>query len=153
MEADFNATMKLLIGHRMICNAILAKAIPQECFGSRLEHTAIQVSLNRCLIADTARQSRSTLAVTSVDCLTCYDSVAHGPASLACQRLGAPPAVMCTIFQTIQLMKFFLQMAHGNSDHFYGWGASLLLFQGVGQGNSTGPTIWLATSIVLMNMV
>jgi len=153
MEADFNAVMKLLIGHCMVCNAILARAIPQECFSSWPEHMAIQVSLNWCLIADTARQSCSTLTVTLVDCLMCYDSVAHSPASLACQCLGAPPSVLCTIFQTMQLMKFFLRMAHGDSDHFYGRGTSLLPFQGVCQGNSAGPAIWLATSIVLMNMV
>ncbi len=50
-------------------------------------------------------------------------------------------------------MKFFLRTAHGDSDHFYGGGTSLLPFQGVCQGNGAGPAIWLATSIVLMNMV
>jgi len=56
MEVDFNAAMKILIGHRMICNAIKAWAVPQECFGSLPEHTTIQVSLNWCLIVDTSRQ-------------------------------------------------------------------------------------------------
>ena len=46
MEADFNAAMKILVGHRMICNAIKSEAIPVECFGSHPGHTAIQVSLN-----------------------------------------------------------------------------------------------------------
>jgi len=54
MEADFNTAMKLLIGHCMVCNAILTRAIPQECFASWPEHMAIQVSLNRWLIADTS---------------------------------------------------------------------------------------------------
>jgi len=153
MEADFNAAMKLLIGHRMVCNAIKNRAVPQECFGSLLEHTAIQVSLDRCLIGDISRQRKSTLAITSVDCLTCYDSVGHAPASIACQRLGAPPSVLCTIFQTIQLMKFFLRTAYGDSEEFYGGGRSTLPFQGVCQGNGAGPAIWLATSIVIMEMV
>jgi len=153
MEADFNAAMKILIGHRMVCNAIKSRAVPQECFGSLPEHTAIQVSLNRCLIGDISRQRRSTLAITSVDCLTCYDSVGHAPASLACQRLGAPPSILCTIFQTIQLMKFYLRTAYGDSQNFYGGGHSALPFQGVCQGNGAGPAIWLATSIVLMDMV
>jgi len=109
MEADFNVMMKLLIGHCMVCNTILARAIPQECFGSWLERMAIQVSLNWCLIVDVVScQQHTTLVVTLVDCLTCYDSVVHGPASLACQCLGAPPSILCMIFQMIQLMKFFL---------------------------------------------
>jgi len=153
IEADFNAAMKLLIGHRMICNAIKHKGIPLECFGSRPGHTAIQVSLNRCLVADVSRQQKTSLAVASVDCLKCYNSVAHPPASLACQRLGTPPSVLCTIFSTIQLMKFFLHTAHGDSEDFYGGGTSLLPFQGVCQGNGAGPAIWLAVSIVLLEMV
>jgi len=88
MEMDFNAAMKLLIGHCMVCNAILARAIPQECFGSQPEHTAIQVSLNWCLIADTLQQCCTMLAVTMVDYLMCYNSVAHNPASLTCHCLG-----------------------------------------------------------------
>jgi len=41
MEADFNAVMKFLIRHCMVCNAILARAITQESFGSWPEHMAI----------------------------------------------------------------------------------------------------------------
>jgi len=52
MEVDFNATMKILIGHWMVCNAIKSHAVPQDFFRSLPEHTAIQVSLNRCLVGD-----------------------------------------------------------------------------------------------------
>jgi len=90
------------------------------------------------------------LTITLVDCLTCYDSIAHSPVSLACQHRGAPPSILCTIFQMIQLMKFYLQTAHGDSDHFYGGGTSALPFQGVCQGS---PAIWLAMSIVLIDML
>jgi len=153
MEVDFNVAMKILLGHRMVCNAIKSHAVPQECFGSLLEHRAIQVPLNRCLIADVMCQQCSTLALTSVDCNTCYNSIGHAPASIACQRLGAPQLLLGTVFQMIQLMKFFLQMAYGNSDRYYGGGSSMLPFQGVCQGNRVGPAIWLVTSIILMNMV
>jgi len=56
-------------------------------------------------------------------------------------------------FQTIQLMKFYLQTVYGDLTEFYGGGQSALPFQGVCQGNRVGPTIWLATSMVLMDMV
>jgi len=52
MEVAFNATMKILIGHWMVCNAIKSHAVPQDFFRSLPEHTAIQVSLNRCLVGD-----------------------------------------------------------------------------------------------------
>jgi len=85
MEADFNMAMKILIGYRMIQLAQDRGLIPIECFGSRPGCTAVQVSLNRCLMSDTTRQTRGSLAIASVDCDTCYDSVGHAPASLACQ--------------------------------------------------------------------
>jgi len=123
-----------------------------ECFGSHPKHVAIQVSLNQCLVADVSHQHKSMLVV--VDCLTCYDtSVAHPQASLACQWLGAPPSLLCTILQLIQMMKFFLQMAHGDSNQFYGADHATLPFQGVCQGNGARPAIWLAVSIILMDMV
>jgi len=50
-------------------------------------------------------------------------------------------------------MKFFLQTAHRDSDQFYSSGCAALPFQGVCQGNGVGPAIWLAVSIVLINMV
>jgi len=66
IEADFNAAMKLFIGHRMICNAINSKAILAECFGSWPGHTVIQVSLNQCLVTDVSHQQKTSLAVASV---------------------------------------------------------------------------------------
>jgi len=50
-------------------------------------------------------------------------------------------------------MKFYLQTAYGDSNEFYGGSHSALPFQGVCQGNGVGPAIWLATSMVLMDMV
>jgi len=44
-------------------------------------------------------------------------------------------------------------MAYGDSQDFYGGRDSVLPFQGMCQGNGAGPAIWLATSIVLMEMV
>jgi len=153
MEADFDVAMQLLLGHGMICNVIKNRAIPQECFGSCPEHMAIQVSLNWCLKVDVSQQHCSMLAITLVDCLTCYDSIAHPPASLTCQCRGVPPSILCTVFKTIQLMKGFLHMAKEDSFSYYGGGFTPLPSQRVCQYNDTGPTIWLATSIVLMNMV
>jgi len=50
-------------------------------------------------------------------------------------------------------MKFFIQNAYGDSDCFYGSSTSELPFQGVCQGNGTGPALWLAVSITLVNML
>jgi len=151
MEGDFNAAMKIFIGARLVNNALSLNLIPDECYGSRPGCTAIQLSLDRTLTADITRQSRASLAVASVDCLTCYDSVGHPPASIACQRLGSPQSLLETTFDTIQNMQISLRTAFGDSSFAYGGSASAdLPFQGVCQGNGAGPALWLATSIPLI---
>ncbi len=90
-EGDFNGAMKILVGSCMITSALDNALIPDECYSSRPGCMAIQVSLHRMLTADITRQSWAILAVASMDCLTCYDSIGHPPASIACQCLGLPP--------------------------------------------------------------
>jgi len=34
LEVDFNASMKILVGHHMVCQALQANLIPLECYGS-----------------------------------------------------------------------------------------------------------------------
>jgi len=106
LEADFNSAMKILVGHRMVRQALHDNLIPSECYGSVPGRRAIQVSFSRCLLADLSRQCRHPLVIACKDFARCYDQIAHCPASLACQRLGVSPEVMSTIFFTIQFMKF-----------------------------------------------
>jgi len=151
MEGDFNRAMKILLGSHMICLAQHLALIPAECYGSHPGCTAIQVSLGRTLTADVTRQSWATLAVASVDCRTCYDSVSHPPVSITCQRLGVSPAILETIFSSIQSMNIFLHTAHGDSSSLCnGISFTGLPFQGVCQGNGAGPALWLTTSIPLI---
>jgi len=153
-KGDFNGAMKILVGSRMISSALNNDLIPEECYGSQLGCTVIQVSLNRVLTADITRQSWAILAVASVDCLTCYNSIGHPPASIACQWLGLSPSVLETIFGSIQNMRILLRTAYGNSMTPYGGTSSQgLPFQGVCQGNGAGPALWLATSIPLIDML
>jgi len=52
LEADFNASMKILFGHRMVRQALQANLIPQECYGSVPGCCAIQVSFSCCLFLE-----------------------------------------------------------------------------------------------------
>jgi len=151
MEGDFNMAMKIFIGARLVNNALSLNLIPDECYGSRPSCTAIQLSLNCTLTADITWQSRASLVVASVDCLTCYDSVRHPPASIASQHLGSPQSLLEKTFDTIQNMQISLRTAFGDSSSMYSGSASVdLPFQGVCQGNGAGLALWLATSILLI---
>ncbi len=52
LEANFNASMKILVGHCMVQQALQADLIPPECFGSVPGCCTIQVSFSCCLLAD-----------------------------------------------------------------------------------------------------
>jgi len=151
LRADFNAGMKFLVGHCMVFQALQSDLIPSECYGSIPGCQSIQVSLSCCLLADISHQQCHPLAVVLEDAAQCYNQIAHCcPASLACQCLGVTPEIMSTIFTTIQLMKFFLFTTYGDLLTFYGGGLSQFPLQGVCQGNGTGPAIWLALSLCLI---
>jgi len=124
LEADFNASMKILVGHWMVQQAIQADLIPPECYGSVPGHHAIQVSFSCCLLADLSHQCCHPLVVACEDFVRCNDQIAHFPASLAYQCLGISPEIISTIFFTIQFMKFYLCTAYGDSATFYGGGLS-----------------------------
>jgi len=90
--------MEILIGSHMTCSAQALDLISAKCNGSWPGCMIIQVLLNHTLTTDIAQQSWATLVVALVDCCTCYDSVSHPLASIACQHLGVSPSVLKTIF-------------------------------------------------------
>ena len=75
MEADFNFFNGLMFAGRMMHQAELHNRIPQECYGSRKNHEAIDMAVNRRLVADLLRQKRNAGAIASVDAESCYDCI------------------------------------------------------------------------------
>ena len=152
MEADFNFLNKFFLGKQMVDNAEEYDELPKECYGSRKAHRAIDVATNRALTLDVVRQKRVPASVASTDCSNCYDRLAHNMTSLACQRLGVAVEITVCLLTTIQLMRFFLRTAYGDSKGYYG-GRSLVPFQGACQGNGGGPGMFLSLSIVIVKVM
>jgi len=67
LEANFNASMKILLAHHMVRQAMQANLIPPECYGSVPGHHAIQVSFSHCLLADVSCQHHHPLVVACED--------------------------------------------------------------------------------------
>ena len=150
LEGDFNFANKLFLGVRMMKNAEAKKWTVKEALGSRKNHDARELALNRRLMADISRQQVRPLAVASVDAAQCYDSIAHPAGSLACQRLGAPPLFLSCMLLCIQLMKFHLRTAYGDSDSHFNSRPGENPLQGICQGNGGGPPFWYGVSVVLV---
>lgn len=138
----------------MVEKAEALNEIPDECY-CRKGHQAVDVAINRCLVMDTVRQKRIPASISAVDAQTCYDRIAHSIASICAQRMALAIETVTALLLTIQMMRFFLRTAYGDSDRYYGGYVSAndarrSPLQGACQGNGGAPGLWLIVSSVLV---
>jgi hypothetical protein len=151
-EADFNQNNKKL-GRDMMYTAEDLRAIAQEQFGSRTDHTSINQSLNKRLTYDIIRQKKRPGAVCSNDAKSCYDRIVHSVASLAMQRVGTPVEPIVCMFTTIQNLQHRIRTVYGDSTIGFSGRLFTIPIQGVGQGNGVGPQIWAVVSTPIFDML
>jgi hypothetical protein len=149
MEADFNATNKIIYGNRMMEKARKYNLMPEEIFSER-NRMADDGTLSKTLFCDLARQARVPAAIASVNASNCYDRIAHAMASLVFQAFGVPLTAAETMLGTIENMKFFLRTGFGDSTSFAGGGISIKT-QGMCQGNGASPAGWAVISICILS--
>jgi len=124
-----------------------AKSLACEQYGSRRNHTAIDLAVNKSLSYDLLRQLKHTGAVCSNDAKACYDFIGHTTASLAMQRMGVPKAAVDCLFSLLQTASHKVRTAFGDSETSYGGlDDSRLPMHRICQGNGAGPSIWAALS-------
>jgi hypothetical protein len=121
MEADYNATNKIVYGDRMIKNACGHHLMPEEIFSEK-NCMANDGTLCKTLFYDITRQARAPAAIALVNALNCYDRITHAIASLIFQAFGVPLSAVETMLKAIENMKFFLRTGFGDSKSFAGGG-------------------------------
>jgi hypothetical protein len=124
MEADFNATNKIVYGDRMMKNARKYNLMPEETFSEK-NRMADNGTLCKTLFYDITRQGPVPAAIASVDASNCYDRIAHAIASLVFQAFGVPTMAIETMLGAIENMKFYLRTGFGDSKSFAGGGLAL----------------------------
>jgi hypothetical protein len=137
MEADFNATNKIVYGDRMLHNIRKYKLMPKEIYSEK-NRLADDGTLVKVLFYDIVRQTWLPAGISAVDADNCYDRIAHPIASLAFQALGVKKEACESIFTTIQNMKFFLRTGYGDSTEFASATGDIKT-QGKCQGNGAAP--------------
>jgi len=75
LEANFNTSIKILVGHHMVWQALQANLIPSECYGSVPSYCTIQVSFSCCLLADVSCQCHQSLALACEDFAHCKSPI------------------------------------------------------------------------------
>jgi hypothetical protein len=134
MEADFNATNKLIYGNRMLATARKHKLIPEEICSEK-NRLADNGSLTKVLFYDIVRQTCLPAGIAAVDADNCYDRIAYPIALLVFQSLGVPKSAVYSMLAMIQEMKFFLRTGFGDSKTYASSNNSTKT-QGMCQGNT-----------------
>jgi hypothetical protein len=93
MEADFNASNKILYGVRMMQNAWAYRFMPEEIY-SKKNQMSDDGTLTKTIFYDVTRQARVPAAIASVDASNCYGRIAHAMASLVFQAFGVPASAV-----------------------------------------------------------
>ena len=94
------------------------------------------------------------MVLCSNDAKFCYDRIVHSIASIVMQRLGLPIQPITCMIVTIQQMEHYICTGFGDSDAtMSGIDADGQPFQGILQGNGSGPVLWLAVSTPLIEMM
>ncbi len=148
MEADFNATNKIVYGDRLMKNVRKHNLMPEEMF-SKKNRMADDGTLCKPLFYDITQQARVPAAITSVDTSNCYNRIAHAIASLVFQAFGIPTMAAKTMFGTKENMKFFFHTRLGDSKSFAGGGISIKT-QGLTQGSGASPAGLAVISICII---
>ncbi len=149
MEADFNATNKIVYGNRMLYNAWEYKQMPEEIF-SKKNRMADDGTLFKTLFCIITQQAWVPATIVSVDASNCYDRIVHEMASLIYQAFSVPTSAIETMLGAIENMKFFLWTGFGDSTKFAGSGI-IIKTQGMTQGNRASPAGWVVISICILN--
>jgi hypothetical protein len=135
------------IGWSMMRVAEKTKSLACEQYGSKRNHRAIDLAVNKSLSYDLLRQLKRTGAACSNDAKACYDLIGHTTASLAMQRMGVPKAAVDCLFSTLQTASHKVRSAFGDSETTYGGlDDSGLPMHGICQGSGAGPSIWAVLS-------
>jgi hypothetical protein len=89
------------------------------------------------------------MALCSNDVNSCCDRILHAIATICMRRLGVPEKFCLMMFGTLTKVKHYIRTTYGDLTTLYS--CIELPFQGIYQGNGTGPGIWLLVSIPIIN--
>jgi hypothetical protein len=82
MEADFNASHKVVFGQHMLDHARCHDLIPDEIY-SKQNWLAEDRTLTKVLFYEIVQQTRCLVGIAAIDADNCYNRVAHPIASMA----------------------------------------------------------------------
>jgi hypothetical protein len=145
-QADFNFALKLIWGKRLVRHAESHGALGNDNHGSRPQAT--DALLEKLLVYEHARLTRTSLITVDNDAKSCYDRIIKTLAMAACMSAGLPLAAATMQNLTHDNMRHRIKSRHGLFRAYCGTDTDVLEESGQGSGGS--PAIWLVYSVSLL---
>ena len=152
MDARFNHNNKL-IGRKMMEYGEKHGLLAEEQYGSRKAKSALEHALNKRLIIDSTRQTKTDCIYIANDAKSCYDRILMMVAYLSMIEMGIDDLVARSSIACILEMEMKIRTTYGDSDITYGGEKWIKLPHGCGQGNGYGPAIWACISSPLLKIL
>ena len=123
-----------------------------EQYGSRNNHSVEKHALNKRLMLDIMRVSKTPGVFIANDAKSCYDRILHFATYAALRRAGIPKEAIISMVHTLRTMKHRVRTGFGDSVDYYG-GEEDGDPHGATQGNGAGPAIWALASSPLLDIL
>ena len=150
-EADYNWFNKFIFNDAALRALEASGLLPEEHYSQR-NSTAEDACFDKTLTLDISRQSRTPMAIISVDAAQCYDRVNHKMMALVWRALQVPLQAIAIIVHCLQYMKIFTRTGWGDSERYFGGDTNDTPFCGLGQGSKAAPALWVQLSSVIVNV-
>ena len=147
-EADFNFMLKVVWGRRMVHNAERHDALGPDNHGSRSGRQVGDAQLEKVLVYDHSRLSRTNLVTIDNDAKSCYDRILKSLSMAACVSYGLPLMAAIMHNKVHHRMQHRIRTIHGLIRPYSGTPGNDL--EGTGQGSGASPAIWLIYSVTLL---
>ena len=147
-QADFNFMLKVVWGRRLVWFAEENKSLGHANHGSRSGMQSLDCSVEKVVVYDHCRLSRTNLITIDNDAKSCYDRILKPLAMAACIAYGLPLLAAVMHNKVHHGMSHTIRTRHGKLKPFKGTKGNDL--EGTGQGSGGSPAIWLIYSVTLL---
>ena len=148
-EADFNFVLKLIWGKRLVRHAEKHGCLGKSNHGSRSGRQTTDAQLEKLLLYDITRLTRTSLVTVDNDAKSCYDRIIKPLSMTACMAVGLPGNAATMHNNTHHRMEHRIKTRHGLLRPYSG--TDVNPHEGTGQGSGASPAIWLIYMVTLLN--
>jgi len=149
MHPEFQIN-NILAAKRVLENSEICNKVADEQHGSRKNHQAGLLALNKCLIGNICRLLRTSACYSMNDAIGCFDRIDHTLAITTLIQFGIEYNASHTLFQVMQKSLHHIKTGYGILEPVYG--DKTVPLAGCGQVNKLGPTLWALISKVILTM-